>query len=77
MCLKAKKISKIQELPGAGPPPGIRQGATEALIAASYSLPQIVVHPLLWFLDLPLLSLQFSKVQYAVDWFEYKWGSQK
>ena len=47
MCLKAKKISKIQELLGAGPPPGIRHGAIEALIAASYSLPQIVTHPLL------------------------------
>jgi hypothetical protein len=34
MCLKAYKISKIQELPGAlppGPPPGIRQGATGGL----------------------------------------------
>jgi hypothetical protein len=68
MCLKAKKIYKIEELPGAGPPPGIRHGATEALIAASYSLPQIVMHPLLWFLEPPLLSLQFSKVQYAVSY---------
>jgi hypothetical protein len=49
MFLKANKISKIQELPGAGPPPGIRHGATGALNAASYSLTQIhvVMLPLL------------------------------